>query len=153
MVWLVGWLGFFSLIRLSAVQENKYIWFAKRAKDEEDDFCMSCHLPAHISRSEILTLPIFLSLLLDQAPCLCVSPNEHNFTFDGCWIDHCCHGLWWPFVFIVLPPNRLWGLFLWSQVYRVGRKRGGALRLQNGGDAVNFEEYCCFSPYFFTSCP
>lgn len=75
---------------------------------KDDDFCMSCHLPAHISRSEILTfLPNFISLL-GQAPRLFVSPNEHHFTFDGYWIDH---GLWWLFIFIALPPNRLWGLF------------------------------------------
>lgn len=72
---------------------------------------MSCHFPAHISRSEMLTFLLNFLSLLDQAPCLFVSPNEHHFTFDGYWIDHCCHGLWWPFVFIALPPNRLWDLF------------------------------------------
>lgn len=54
---------------------------------------MSCHLPVHVSRNQMLTfLPNFLSLLLDQAPCLFVSPDEHHFTSDGYWIDDCCHG-------------------------------------------------------------
>lgn len=141
--WLVGWLVGFCPSLVSAVRENGNIWFAKRAKDEEDDFCMCCHLPAYISRSEMLTfLPNFLSLL-DQAPCLFVSPNEHHFTFDGYWIDHCCHGLWWTIVFTVLPPNRLWGLFESAHalfgVRFIERKRGDDLRLQNRGDAVKFE--------------
>lgn len=37
--------------------------------------------------------PNFLSLLLDQAPCLFVILNEHHFSFDGYWVDLCCHGL------------------------------------------------------------
>lgn len=58
------------LIRLPTVQENEYIWFAKRAKDEKDDFLIFCCLLAHIFMSEMLTsFSSFLSLL-DQAPFL-----------------------------------------------------------------------------------
>lgn len=78
-------LFFFSFIRLSTVQENEYTWFARRA---DDDFCIFCHLPAHISRSEMLTFLLNFISFLGQAPCLFVSPNEHHFTFDGYWTDH-----------------------------------------------------------------
>lgn len=150
----------FPLIKLLAVQENRYKWFAKRAKDEEDDFCMSCHFPAHISRSEMLTfLPNLLSLHVDQAPCLFVSPNEHNFTFDGYWIDHCCHGLWWPFVFIVLPPSRLWGLFESAHVlFGVrfigwGGKEEMLWGFRTGRTQCSLRSlHCHFSLYFLMGC-
>lgn len=122
---------------------------------------MSCHLPAHISRSEMLTfLPNFPSVLLGQAPCLFVTPNEHHFTFDGYWIDHCCHGLWWPFVFSVLLPNRRWGVFESAhtlfEVRFIGwgdkERRCSKASEQGRCSEVWGFVWSCFSPYFLMGC-
>lgn len=117
---------------------------------------MSRCLSAHISRSEMLTFcPSFLLLLLDQTLL-----NEHHFTFDGYWVDLCCHGLWRAFDFIaLLLPHKLCVLFESTPVIFGAEVIGWEKKEEmlwgfRAGRTAQFEGHpsCSLSPYFLLGC-